>query len=536
MISEELMQPGQWDVVLSSDTPASIRQAIVARGHILVTPTDVGTQGFSDQDMKNMSIYTGRVDRVGNIGVPGESGMSIGGVHLNVWLGDADGRGVIFTTTKSFSAATWSAFIASILPPSISTGTVTNNPSAVTNDFFAMNAKAALDHQGPISGAEWRVNPDGTFDSGLVSDLFVTTPTVLATRESLGYEPNIKSLHSPNLDVSIDASKWLYQVHLAGKVEAAAGAEDIIMASADLTDISKSNPYKDFLGNADTTAALINDPVSFLSQAQDAAEAALLSFYDIDELVTLDLSEFYISGDFEVGDTIWVYHPPKIVNTANQIPWKGGVAFPEAIRVFARSTPIRRGKGIYYRSKDAEYTNLSPYVNESGAATIDVGVKKSSPIGTAQGIATTALNAHNQAPNITKEPYACRVRRSTDFTVPTNENTLVLFNSEDRDTYNMHSSGVVTAPVTGWYDIHAGWDWAGSSTSGKRTRCYVTAGGVVLVEHDTTDSLNNRVCNASTLAYLTAGQTIYSSVWHNIGSDATVNGPRTFLAVAARTY
>lgn len=396
MITEELMQPGRWDLSLSPLTPIAIRQAIVERGHIIITQTAFGTEGIVDQDYKDASIYTGRVDRVGDLGIPGESPMSIGGAHISVWLGDSDGRGDVLDTTQSFSAATWSAFIAAIRPQSIAAGTVTNNPTAVTSDFFALTPKGCLDYQCPISGAEWKVTDDGKLDSGTQADLFVTTPEVLAAHRSLNQEALIKARHSPNIGVSIDASKWVSKVHLAGTVEAAAGGEDIIMASADLTDISESNPYKDFQGNADNTAVLVNNPVAFVSQAQAAAEAALTELYNIDELITLDLSNFNVSADFEVGDTIYVYHPPRIVDDTNQLVWMGGVAFPKAIRVFAMTWPVRRGMGVYYRDKDGNYTDLSPYVDEVGEATIDVGVQRTSPIGSARGVAQAALNAINQ--------------------------------------------------------------------------------------------------------------------------------------------
>ncbi len=399
MITEELMQPGRWDITLSRDTPITIRQAITERGHIIITQVAV-PEGYSDQNYKDASIYTGRVDRIGDLGVPGETPISIGGAHLSVWLGDSDGRGDVFDTTKSYSAATWSTFVAGIRPQSIAAGTVTNNPGTVTSDFFAMTPKAALDYQCPISGAEWRVNDDGTLDSGTEADLFVTTPTVLVARKSVNYEPNITARHSPSLGVAIDASKWVQEVHLAGTVDAAAGGEDIIMASADLTDISETNPYKDFQGNADNTAVLVNNPVAFVSQAQTAAEAVLTELFNIDELITLDLSNFFVSGDFSVGDTIYVYHPPRIVDTDNEVAWMGGVAFPKAIRVFASTWPVRKGMGLYYRDKDGNYTDLSPYVNETGVATIDVGVQRSSPIGTAQGTAQTAINMQNLPPQV----------------------------------------------------------------------------------------------------------------------------------------
>jgi len=405
VITEELMEHGRWDLSLSETTPSGIRDRIVERGHILITnvridPITFADGTITDASMKALSEYTGRVDRV-SPGLAGVTSCDIGGTHVSVWLGDSDGRGVIFTTTKTFSAATWSSFISSIRPTSIAAGTVTNNPSTVTADYFGITAKAALDHACPIAGAEWKVTNDGKLDSGVEGDLFVTTPEALIIRESVSWDPNITVRPSPRMGVQLDSNKWVSEVHLAGRVSAAAGDEDIILASADLTDISATNPYKDFQGNADTTAILHNDTVSFVAQAQGAAEAALSAFIELEELVTVDLNGFYVGGEFSVGDYVWVFDPPYIWDSSNQLFFAGNFIFPRKMRVYARTWPVLKGMGVYYRDKDGNYTDLSDYVRETGTATIDVGKRPNNPISDIQQIARTGLFYAQLPPDLT---------------------------------------------------------------------------------------------------------------------------------------
>ena len=136
------------------------------------------------------------------------------------------------------------------------------------------------------------------------------------------------------------------------------------------------------------------------SQAQTAAETVLESAYLIEELVTVDLSNFYIGGEFAVGDTVYVFDPPYIQDSANRIWFEGNWIYPKKIRVYARTWPVLKEMGVYYRDKDGVYTDLSDYVNETGNTTIDVGVERSSPIGTTQGIAQQAIQSHNQPPQV----------------------------------------------------------------------------------------------------------------------------------------
>jgi len=407
MITEELMQPGRWDLTLSPLTPASVRDNIVERGHIIITETRFDSRRYSDADLKSLSVYTGRVLRKVD-GVVGETGVQIGGDSLAGWLGDADGRGVIFDVTKSFSATPWSDFITAILPPTLTVGTVTNNPGAVTADYFAVTAKAALDHAGPTPpvNGEWRVNPDGTFDSGSMLDLFVTSvapwtvATFLAVHRGTPFDPNFKVSSSPGLSAGVDATQWVEKVLLAGKVDAAAGSDQIIMGSADLAAIGVANPYKDFFGNADPTQVVVDDPTTFVSQANSRAQELLTDLSTVQQLITLDLANFHVQGDFEVGDTVFVYFPPRLVDVSNQIPYEGGVVFPTALRAVGRTWPVKRGMGLYYRDKDGVYTDLSEYVDETGSTQVVVGHEGVNPVGVAQGVAKRTAVYNRQAPNI----------------------------------------------------------------------------------------------------------------------------------------
>jgi hypothetical protein len=413
MLTKEVQSPGRWEVSLRTDTPETVRRGIVERGHVMFFDQALDPRRFTDADLKSLSIYSGRLLRM-TTGQGGVTPMRLSGDHLMAWLGDSDGRGQIITITKSYTTEPWNTFISDILPTSLSVGTVTATPGNVDGDFFAVTPKVAIDEAASLLAAEYRVNDDGTFDSGVQSDLYVTSPIALVVRRDASFDVvrdhtttdiDVRAYGSTQLESSVDAADWVSEVHMAGQGDFAGGGEDILMGSADLADISESNPYKDFLGNADVTAQVLNDPIAFISQADAKAQVALTARAVLTQQITLNLDDFDISGSFKVGDTIFCYDPPETADATNEVEHDGRYIYPAAIRVFGISTPVKQGMGVVYRTATGTYIDLTPYVSwESGSAQITIGDRYRSPFDSMSQTLTALSQSSVMVPNAITTP------------------------------------------------------------------------------------------------------------------------------------
>lgn len=415
MMGRDVQSPSRWDLILRTDTPDKIRNLLVERGHIMITEEWVDPRRQSDTTMKALSIYTGRLLRVTQGRAAQDTPMLISGDHLTGWLGDADGRGEVITVTKSYIAEPWDDFITDILPASIVPGVVTTNPTAVSADYFAMSRRSAIDHAAEGSGAEYRVNNDGTIDSGVQADLYVTTPTVMLLRKGVGYDPSIQARSSPDIETVVDAAQWVSELHIAGSGDFAGGGDSIIIGTADLADIAKANPYKDIHGNADATAVLVQDPISFADQGDARAQTLLGPASDLKETITLDADDYDIDGDFEPGDTVFAYDPPLFKNNTNKQRYGGQWVSPKAIRVFGVAFPFKRGMGAYYRDLNGVLTDFTQYVEEEdGAAQLTVGDQFRSPFDN-DGLSSSGGSGVNQTSNAINTP-AKPVHANTPWT------------------------------------------------------------------------------------------------------------------------
>lgn len=403
MFQKGVHSPGRFDLVLDVDTPNSIRKALVERGHVIFTKVPVDVRRMSDAEMKAMSVFTGRLLVAGG-GLAGDTQPRLQGDHVTAWLGDNDGRGDIISVTQTYNNTPWSTFVNAILPPSIVAGTITNTPGNVSLEVFATTPRAALESGAELLLAEYRVNDDGTLDSGVASELYVVTPTTLLTRKGDDFDPVLKVRSSPSMDSTRDASRWVGEIWVAGKGDFANGGDDILIGHADLTDIAKTNPYKDLHGNADGTAAVVNDPVSFASQGDTKAQTLLGKASELADTITLDLNYYDVNGDFEVGDQVWVYDPPLFEDSTTAVNHRGEWITPKAIRVFDITVPTQ-SQGVYYRDLNGNYTDLTPYVQqESGTTRITVGERFRSPFDQTNQVVSSLVSALNLPSNATTTP------------------------------------------------------------------------------------------------------------------------------------
>ena len=80
-------------------------------------------------------------------------------------------------------------------------------------------------------------------------------------------------------------------------------------------------------------------------------------------------------GHIVVGDMIYVFDADgSLVDSANQVRYRGGFIYPIKQRVYATTWPIERGMGVWYRSKVGAWTDLTNYVEfEEPGVSLEVG-------------------------------------------------------------------------------------------------------------------------------------------------------------------
>ena len=108
-VNEKLMAPGTFSVNLSLEaTPNSIINKIIPWGNIVLTPTRVTAEEFTDAQLRDMARYVGIVQSQ----TITEEGIEIGGSGILTYLGDSDSRGMVLArnagtgAVRSFNADT----------------------------------------------------------------------------------------------------------------------------------------------------------------------------------------------------------------------------------------------------------------------------------------------------------------------------------------------------------------------------------------------------------------------------------------------
>ena len=238
--------------------------------------------------------------------------------------------------------------------------------------------------------AEYRINTNGTLDSGLPESIFVghgtNEPTAIIVRDSGGEDPAIIGLNPDALTTQFEAEDWVAGVEYLENV----GSDGEHMDSYErfLTNV----PYYDLFGNPLERVAYVTESEVTSNMAPKRAEAFLDEFTRIKKSLSLSLEYYDVKGDFEVGDNIYVYDPEigfvddntKAIADGRSEPyetiWQGQFINPEKIRIVGITYPIEDTFGVYLRKVvstnpySVRYYDLCDYVEfETGNTTLEVG-------------------------------------------------------------------------------------------------------------------------------------------------------------------
>ncbi len=396
-VTEKLMAAGSFNLQLNKNTtPNTVINKIDAWGHIVIVPGDLNVSEFSDSALLDASKYTGIVY---SLELGDDEIVQINGQGLVAYLGTSDTTGMPIAQTggpsgvRSYNATTLENVLDHTGSPKgllrnesgglgpIRKGTITEPSSTYTGKHYTESALKAIKYVCQDLNVEFKVNQKGFLDAGPTASLFAghsSDPDTIIFRGASGEDPNISGIATTSLVAQYDASEFVNTVEL---VASKYGAEANI-GSASVS----SNPYKDLFGGALSRVQYISDPQTQGSSKTDRATSYLNELNTLKKTLNVSLEEYDISGDFVVGDKIFIFDPDIgfIDNEVDRVAdgrsslfetvYQGQVINPTKIRILGITWPVKQGYGIFYRDKDGNYTELTDYcIFETGDVQLEVG-------------------------------------------------------------------------------------------------------------------------------------------------------------------
>ncbi len=373
MITERVMQLGDWSLTLHPDTPKAVRDLIVGWSMLVVMPTPLDVADMNDAQLAN-ARYAGIVTRPGPY-------FRIGGHGLAMLLGTdqrAYGNGIparAFTHWLVPAAVPFaSAIFAAIDDCGLDVGTTTD-PSGGTYypagiSYHYAKHRTVLDAVCRFYDAEWRVNPNLTVDAARY-DVLYGPPTVVVTRR-----PGGRAIGGTGIEALLDAQAdlWDYASRVVIRGQTTVGAYGP-------TSAVYRNPGTQWL-----SAVAEEDATDLDGDLDVAAQRLHGTLQHAHQTVTVS-SDVYDFGEYvPAGSRIYVYDPdvgilsePTIA--ANAVEWDGEMIKPLTFRALSVSWPLEDGPAVFIRRITGagafgtpEYVDLSPYViRESGATRVEIG-------------------------------------------------------------------------------------------------------------------------------------------------------------------
>ncbi len=367
-VSEKLMGIGSFSVALKSSAPVETVETIDAAGHILIFQQRVDPTVMSDADMRAAAAYVGVV-----IGKPRKNNLSIRGHSLIWWLGDGQGRGLILRngSKQVFVGEDFDQAITDVLGVTnspLNAGSLETPAGTFTQTFDLVTQRRAIEEICAAFGAEYRVNSDWTVDAGASGFLFNSTPSVVIARHFSGKDPLVTGLPTKLITSDQDIEEWV-----ATAIVAAEGTGDTLITAEDTV---SPIPFLDPLGGDFHREFVFNTPSLPSGEAAARATELMNEFSVEQKTVKLNLEDFHVSGDFEVGDLVYVWDTDhKLYDTDNEITFRGQVLNPIAIRVVGVQWRVIEGMGVLYRDKNGVYTDLTDHMDweRSTGTRIEVG-------------------------------------------------------------------------------------------------------------------------------------------------------------------
>lgn len=552
-VNEKLMRVSSGSVSFRSDIPVSvttkIRKLVDERAsgvgaHVVITRVPVDPSQIGDTAVLAAAKYTGRITKR-----PSRTSLEFDGLEswLDTYL-DAD---------TSRVAGTPSQWLGDLLANDLTAGTVNaSGTSNVTRSFPAhiTTRREALDVVAGLGGWEWRVQPDFTIDAATKTNLFQSPPQVVVTRKSEGPDGTYRGVRGGMLDQSIDVS------NLATKAVALAQGEGTAIAKGTATTSRSLRAPK---GSAASFVTVFSAPSEESANANTAAQN-FLNLQGARFDISVNSTTHDIPSFVRPGDEVYLYDlAAGIVDTSNQIPFRGETIFPAKVRCLELTWPIEEGCGVYIRSNAASPTwiDVTPWVEwESGDSWWKVGdwsppsygrANRSNPevedrIGSGSGDVAiggdlTVGDDLTVTGDIISSPPRLRLRRSNNQSASSGIPTTISWDTEDADvgfgfTPHATTATTITIPSTGIWAVTVTGGWSAgliaagrnfvdirvsSALTGMSSRIY--RGGASTEDNITTNAT----------VPLNANDTIQVVVFQGSGSSQNWTGWLHLVRVAA---
>lgn len=374
--TERLMARGDWSVRLRDDAPLAVRNSVATPyGLVVVTPARVQTWGMSDAAMIAAARYVGVLLRTG-------PALDLGGAGLAWFLGDETGRQPLESAVTQ-SAASLTTWVTSIIPAQLSVGSI-SGAGTLSGAYNWVSRREALDSVCQAFNVEWRVNPGRTVDTGTAATLYGSAPTAILVSRDGPHEVGTVQGITATIDAAYDWDDFASKIVLfAGAGRGSSGGASIYRGpDGTLMTLSRAVQADTVQPGGESNAAAL-----VLSHANSTVRT-----------FTVRTSSYDVRGKIATGANVYAYDPQiGLVNTANQVQYRGSLLQPVSARVLAMTQPIERGMGVYVRYHDGtaiSYVDLSDYIEWDGpGGTLELGtaipsIETSSPTTVAEAWTT----------------------------------------------------------------------------------------------------------------------------------------------------
>ena len=364
-VTEQLYSLGSWTVTLADDTPRAVTDQLGFFGHVAIWRGRVDVDLTDDATLLTSARYVGVLREKPN------GPRSLQGSGMIYWLGDEDGKGAVLEDPVTFTNASLTTCVTTLLPPSVAVGSIHDPGGTYTGTHQWQTPRAVLDTITTAFGVEYRANGNGTVDVGTAAQLYGSTASTIISARSNGQDYDLTSLGS-QFDTDTAVIDYTSRVVVLGqKTDAAGTSTQFVEGTAD----AASYPYKDLRGNPVKITRAVADAGQTDSSAPAAAQLQLNLYNRTKRALTIQASDYDMSSAAVVGQNAYVFDPENgLYDPATQVDFRGELIFPILIRISALQWSVTDGHTVAFRTQDGTWIDLTRWVVwDPGSDQITVG-------------------------------------------------------------------------------------------------------------------------------------------------------------------
>ncbi len=367
-LTQVMQGPGHWSIELDDRLPVSRARtdmfpvATQGWGHIVVTSAQIDPADVTSDVLLQLATYVGRY-------IGQRNRTELYGDHINAWLGDAEGKGVIVDFNEFTLDQGFTAWINTLQPDEIPFYQGNIGTPGFTLAYTwqpGVSQREAIDYVCRWFGCEWRVRNTFHFDADIWTNLYGATPTAIATPWWDGRDAELTGIRSV-----IEPETTLERY-----------AEGIFGVGAGGTGSNQADPADPF--DLPLPGGTGVNPGIYMTGSAQVADADLVTFLQAEgaerwarnPTLKLRTDDFCALDSVAVGAPLYVFEPDAdVYDFDNEVHYGGHIIWPKKLRVQAIvDMPVRKGMGVYFLSAGGVISDLTDYVKwETGSTRIEVG-------------------------------------------------------------------------------------------------------------------------------------------------------------------